>query len=326
MHVTAIPLDQVVADGVAAGPGGVELETDPPALQLHQQVLDQAPRRGVHPVQPADVPEEERVDLVPRERQGDGDRSQARRGPERGPEGGVRRGVALVRPHHRVADHAVERFERGPVEAERLVGVHARDGEPVAEVVHQEAECLELRRLVTIEPAVAAPGLGALERLALRLAEGRGDPAVRVEVALVLGQRPLAGDLDADEPLLEGEALRGGPGEAQVKGPGRRVEQLVDRPVAADQVGRRHAPRLPVRPPVGTPEPDRGARVVADGVVQRDPGLGVRFGEVLRLRQAQAAIDVQGHDPSPLRDAGRRGRRSRCGPPGGGRRRGPSTG
>ena len=63
-----IALDHVVTDCVVARVWLVQAEVRAPACQLHQQVLDQASRRGVHVVQPVNVPFEQHLDLLARKR------------------------------------------------------------------------------------------------------------------------------------------------------------------------------------------------------------------------------------------------------------------
>jgi hypothetical protein len=53
---------------------------------------------------------------------------------------------------------------------------------------------------------------------------------------------------------------------------------------AIDDVRGSDPPGLPTRRPVALPEQERGAGLVARGVVQRDAGLRLRLGEVLVVR------------------------------------------
>jgi hypothetical protein len=210
------------------------------------------------------------------------------------------RRVALVGAHHGVADHPLERAQRIAVVQVRSFRVHPRHGEAGAQLVHQAAEGVELFGLVAIEPAEAAVGRAAVERLTRRLLEVRRDAIVGVQPALVLQQAAFARDLDADEAFLEPDALLVAPGEAELPGPGRGIEGLEDGAVLVDDERRGDAPGLPARGPVAAPEVERCARVVAHGVVQRDAGLRLRLGEVLGLGEAQTPVQVHSHEATPL--------------------------
>src|SRR5262249_17429923 len=156
------------------------------------------------------------------------------------------------------------------------------------QLIDEPSERCELHGFVAVEPAVAAIVSAGVERLIRRLETDRGDPVVRVQPAGPLEQPAFARDFDANEALLKRRAPRLGPRKAELPGPVFRTERLVDGSVLVDHVGRGHMARPALRRAISLPERQRGARAVADGVMERDSGLVLRFGEVLRLRQLEA--------------------------------------